>query len=75
VRPGGHAVPEQTVRRRYERGLRNLFGLYMPLADTWQLFDNSDPAGPILIAAGERSRATIVDNATLWVEVKDTFNG
>jgi len=34
VRLGGHDVPEGTVRRRYKRGLRNLFALYMPLADS-----------------------------------------
>ena len=41
VRLGGHDVPEKTVRRRYERGLRNLFRLYLPVVDSWQLFDNS----------------------------------
>jgi predicted ABC-type ATPase len=28
VRRGGHAVPEDTVRRRYRSGLRNFFQLY-----------------------------------------------
>src|SRR3954463_7775038 len=28
VRTGGHHVPEQDVRLRYERGLKNLFQLY-----------------------------------------------
>ena len=37
VRLGGHDVPEGTVRRRYTRGLRNLFGLYLPLADSWHV--------------------------------------
>lgn len=41
VREGGHHVPEHVVRRRYERGLRNLFSLYLPLADEWAVYDNS----------------------------------
>src|SRR5436309_6670143 len=52
VRLGGHDVPEVTVRRRYARGLRNLFGLYLPIADSWQVFDNSRVGRPRLIAAG-----------------------
>src|SRR6267142_6557662 len=42
VRRGGHAIPPQEVRRRYERGIRNLFDLYIPLAETWAIYDNSE---------------------------------
>jgi predicted ABC-type ATPase len=41
VEQGGHSIPEETIKRRYERGLLNLFNLYMPLADCWWLHDNS----------------------------------
>lgn len=41
VRQGEHPVPDDTVRRRYFRGLVNFFQLYRPLADTWTLCDNS----------------------------------
>src|SRR5262249_21869242 len=41
VREGGHAVPEETIRRRYEAGLRNFFSLYRPMATTWEFWDNS----------------------------------
>jgi predicted ABC-type ATPase len=37
VRHGGHDVPAETIRRRYDSGLRNVFRLYSPLATTWQL--------------------------------------
>ena len=33
VRLGGHDVPVAVIRRRYYAGVRNFFGLYMPLAD------------------------------------------
>jgi predicted ABC-type ATPase len=42
VKQGGHDVPESVVRRRYDSGIRNLFELYMPLADSWVVYDNSD---------------------------------
>ncbi|MFG0283006.1 MAG: AAA family ATPase [Phycisphaerales bacterium JB039] len=41
VQEGGHDVPVAVVRRRYARGLRNLFSLYLPLADEWAVYDNS----------------------------------
>jgi predicted ABC-type ATPase len=33
VRRGGHAIPLQEIRRRFQRGIDNLFELYIPLAD------------------------------------------
>lgn len=41
VKQGGHHVPRETVLRRYDRGLVNFFELYMPLANSWLLCDNS----------------------------------
>lgn len=41
VRQGGHAVPLDTIARRYDRGLHNLFVHYMPLVNTWTICDNS----------------------------------
>ena len=34
VREGGHNIPEAVVRRRYARGLANLFDLKIPIVDT-----------------------------------------
>jgi predicted ABC-type ATPase len=53
VRDGGHNVPEETIRRRYDAGLRNFFGLYRPMASTWKLCDNSEARQTRLIAAGD----------------------
>lgn len=38
-------MPEETVRRRYAKGVRNFFSLYRPLADSWTVYDNSDLDG------------------------------
>ena len=53
VQDGGHDVPEETIRRRYDAGLSNFFRLYQPMTTTWQLCDNSGPSGPRPIASGE----------------------
>lgn len=73
VQLGGHDVPVGTVRRRYERGLRNFFGMYLPLADSWQVFDNSRVGRPRLIAAGRGERVDRVANASLWRRIAEVY--
>jgi predicted ABC-type ATPase len=50
VRQGGHHIPEPTIRRRYDSGLSNLFKLYIPLLNTWQIYDGNE-LPPTLIAS------------------------
>ncbi len=42
VKSGGHDIPKDVIRRRYERGRKNFFELYRPLADEWSVWNNSD---------------------------------
>lgn len=44
VRQGGHDIPEPVVRRRFEAGWRNFVDVYRPLADRWEVYDNSGSA-------------------------------
>ena len=55
VRQGGHPVPEEDVRRRYQTGLRNLFRRYLPLMDAWWMYDASK-LPPKLIAHEVRGK-------------------
>jgi predicted ABC-type ATPase len=49
VRQGGHGVPEGTIRRRFDAGLRNLFDSYHRLMDDFWLYDASKyPPGLII---------------------------
>jgi predicted ABC-type ATPase len=41
VRQGGHDVPTQVIRRRFDTGLKNFHCLYAPIVDAWALYDNS----------------------------------
>ncbi|MEO7144633.1 MAG: zeta toxin family protein [Bryobacteraceae bacterium] len=65
-RLGGHTVPEETIRRRYDAGLRNFFSLYSPIADHWTFYDNSEPANPILIARGGSREECSVKDPVQW---------
>lgn len=73
VRRGGHNVPEATVRRRYERGLRNLFRLYLPVADSWQMFDNSRAGRPCLVASKSGHCAEQVANSSSWRKIVGVY--
>jgi predicted ABC-type ATPase len=43
VRMGGHNIPEETIRRRYQKGLQNFFDLYRGLAETWGVCQRPRP--------------------------------
>jgi predicted ABC-type ATPase len=53
VREGGHNVPEMVVRRRFGKGLWNLFRLYRPLLDSWTIFDNSQETPRLIVSEAE----------------------
>lgn len=65
VNAGGHDVPADAVRRRFERGRRNFFTTYRPLADSWRLYDASS-IGPRLIASGAVDMRTAVHDRSAW---------
>lgn len=66
VRMGGHNVPDKIVLRRYHAGIRNFFQLYQALTESWRFYDNSDPAGPRVIAAGNGKEIRIVEDIKTW---------
>ena len=48
VKQGGHDVPRADVLRRYIRGWENFEASYKPLADAWEVYDNSG-GSPVLL--------------------------
>jgi predicted ABC-type ATPase len=42
VKEGGHDIPEDVIKRRYIRGVENLFKIYLPIVDGALIFDNSE---------------------------------
>lgn len=68
VRAGGHAIPIETIRRRYEAGRCNFSALYRPLADEWTVFCNVNPTLQV-VAEGGRDSQTLVHNAAMWQDI------
>jgi len=71
VRNGGHSIPTDIIRRRYHRGLTNLFSRYMSLADSWMVLDNSGRGSPLLIATGSGKKQTILQ-PDLWRTLRES---
>ena len=42
VSEGGHDIEPQIIERRYNRGIKNLFDIYLPIIDGALIFDNSE---------------------------------
>jgi len=61
VLQGGHDVPEDIVRRRFDRSMRNFLASYRRLGDSWMWFDNSG-ATPAVIAFEKEGRLRIIDS-------------
>ena len=66
VRSGGHHIPDADVLRRYGRSVKNFLELYRGLADTWEVFDNTD-GDRTLLAIGD-TKQHLVDSDETWEE-------
>jgi len=71
VRQGGHKVPEDTIRRRFDSGLRNLFHAYLPFMDAWWFYDAS--RFPPVLVAHENERQRHVHAAELYESITVTW--
>jgi predicted ABC-type ATPase len=54
VRQGGHHIPDDVVRRRFDLGWQNFEQAYRSLVDDWQVYD-ANVFPPLLIASGGAS--------------------
>ncbi len=72
VKEGGHSVPIVDINRRFNRSWQNFINLYMPLTDSWLLFDNS-MLRPIEVVKCDHGKVEVL-NKSLYkelMEVKD----
>lgn len=42
VLEGGHNIEDHVIERRYVRGIKKLFNIYLPIVDSAFIFDNSE---------------------------------
>ena len=64
VRAGGHHIPDEDVRRRYGRSVKNFLELYRGVADEWEVYDNS-VGNRFLIGIGSRGQE-LHESDAIW---------
>ena len=65
VSEGGHNMPPDVIERRYQRGINNLFALYLPICDNVMAFDNSDKL-PVMIFNKTKNTDIEITNHSLF---------
>ena len=68
VKEGGHRIPENVIRRRYENGLKNFFTIFKELVDDWMFIDNSGEPYEV-IAQKDIPNNQIIHNSNKWNEL------
>ncbi len=73
VASGGHSIPEDVIRRRYQQGRRNLISLYLPLCDGWMIYDNSR-SSPLFVAERIIHQQPIIYINEIWNQIIEVLN-
>lgn len=68
VESGGHNIPEDVIRRRYIRGIKNLLELYLPLCDSWVIYDNSSPSSQV-VAVCDIEKNPLIYQPKIWNQI------
>ena len=71
VKEGGHDIPEEVIRRRYEKGLRNFFNHYIHVVDDWILVNNSGIKFEVIAKGTNKSRS--VKNKKCWNKLRRKY--
>jgi predicted ABC-type ATPase len=64
-------VPEEAIRRRFPRSLKNFFGIYVPISSSWRVYDGTGGPHRRLIAFGGGSRTIQILEPQTWVLIKE----
>ena len=72
VREGGHNIPEQVIRRRYNKGINNLINLFISVVDNWMVIDNS--ANPFQTVAEGQGGNKIIHDKNIWNKIIEISN-
>ncbi len=71
VEQGGHHIPEDTIRRRYYAGIKNLITHYLPLVDRALILDNSVAGSTKIIAKKHTKDDLKVEELIIWKEIQE----
>jgi predicted ABC-type ATPase len=73
VSEGGHNIEPEVIERRYIRGIKNLFDIYLPIVDGAFIFDNSE-AQHELIADKQIDNSLNIANVDKFNHLKNYYD-
>ncbi len=73
VEAGGHNIPEETIRRRYNVGIYYFFNSYAPICERWILADNSQIPFRV-IADGSKTDVVNIKDEETYLKIKAIAN-
>lgn len=71
VEQGGHHIPEDTIRRRYNGGLKNLIKHYLPLCNSALILDNSIAEVQNVIARKYLADHLEIVQPNIWKKIEE----
>jgi predicted ABC-type ATPase len=74
VLEGGHNIETEVIKRRYINGIKNLFEIYLPIADEIMIFDNSE-GKHILIAKKSLDTEIDIFSEPKFNQLKNYYHG
>lgn len=69
VRQGGHSIPDDVIRRRYQAGLWNMRHSYLPMAHDATIYDNRDNALRLIARRRPSSELEVFDE-DIWARIE-----
>jgi predicted ABC-type ATPase len=72
LKEGGHNIPSKVIERRYIKGIKNLFDIYLDIVDGALIFDNSFGKHE-LIAQKIEYEKIVIANAKKYNELKKSY--
>ena len=70
VEAGGHDIPEETIRRRYQVGIDYFFHYYAPICERWILADNSQIPFRV-IAQGTKDEVISINDEATYTKIRN----
>lgn len=70
VSQGGHHIPENLIRSRFEKGLKNFFNVFRELVDSWVVVENANETGnPNVVAHHLKGAKENIVLPLFWKEI------
>ena len=60
VSEGGHNIETEVIERRYLAGIRNLFNIYLPIANGVFIYDNSEGKHELIAEKSDSTEVIII---------------